>query len=104
MGLINVATTTLENGLEINNTYISIERLKIVKDVGVQPAMYRIYNRAMEHISRDKKHEGKPQLSSVSINFDLEQLPDTMEELYAKAYNEIKSFYPHATDVIEAPL
>ena len=101
MGLINNATTTLENGLEISNTYISIERLKIVKDSLVQPTKYRIFNRTMEHISRDKKYDGKPKLSSVSINFDLETLPSTIEELYTKAYSEIKLFYPDATDVIE---
>ena len=101
MGLINNATTTLENGLEISNTYISIERLKIVKDTSVQPTKYRIFNRAMEHISRDKKYDGKPKLSSVSINFDLETLPSTMDELYVKAYSEIKLFYPDAVDVID---
>jgi hypothetical protein len=101
MGLINNATTTLENGLEMSNTYISVERLKIEKDATVQPVKYHIYNRVMEHVSRDKKYESKPKISSVSINFDLEELPSTIEELYTKAYSEVKLFYPNATDVIE---
>ncbi len=101
MGLNNLATTTLENGLEISNTYISVERLKIEKDVMAQPTKYRIYNRVMEHVSRDKKYESKPKISSVSINFDLEELPSTIEELYTKVYSEVKLFYPDAIDVIE---
>jgi len=101
MGLNNLATTTLENGLEISNTYISVERLKIEKDVLVKPTKYRIYNRVMEHVSRDKKYESKPKISSISINFDLEELPSTIEELYTKAYSEVKLFYPDAIDVIE---
>tara|TARA_B110000858_G_C17473023_1_gene323648 strand:- start:152 stop:457 length:306 start_codon:yes stop_codon:yes gene_type:complete len=101
MGLINKKVTTLDNGLDVSNTYISIERLKIEKNVSVEPVVYTICNRAMEHISREKKYEGKPKISSVSINFDLEELPSTFEELYTKAYSEIKLFYPDVSDVTE---
>jgi hypothetical protein len=102
MGLINRATTSLDNGVDISNTYISIERLKIEKDALVQPTKYRIYNRIMEHVSRDKKYEGKPKIQSVSINFDLEELPNTIEELYTRAYNEIKLFFPESEDLLES--
>jgi len=56
----------------------------------------------MEHVSRDKKYEGKPKIQSVSINFDLEELPNTIEELYTRAYNEIKLFFPESEDLLES--
>ena len=101
MGLINKKVTTLDNGLEVSNTYISIECLKIEKNVSVESVTYTIYNRAMEHISREKKYEGKPKINSLSVNFHLEELPSTFEELYTKAYSEIKIFYPDLSDVTE---
>jgi predicted acyltransferase (DUF342 family) len=101
MGLINNKKTTLDNGLDISNTYVSIERLKIEKDSLVQPAIYRIGNRATEHVSREKKYEGKPMLSSINMNFDLEELPSTIEELYTKAYNAMREYYRDTSDVIE---
>lgn len=101
MGLINKNTTTLENGIELSDTYISIERLKIEKDGLAEPTIYRIYNRIVEHVSREKKYEGKPKLNNVSINFNLEQLPATLSELYEKAYSEVKLFYPNTEDVLE---
>ena len=105
MGLINKAITTLENGVEISNTYISIERLKIKKNLKVvdeQPdEVYGIYNKMTQHVSREKKYEDKPEIDSLSVDFGLAELPSTMEELYANAYSEIKIFYPDTVDVIE---
>lgn len=105
MGLINNATTTLENGVEISNTYISIERLKIQKNLTVvdeQPGeVYGIYTKMTQHVSREKKYEDKPMIDFLSVNFGVAELPSTMEELYANAYSQIKIFYPDTVDVIE---
>jgi len=94
MGLINHDTKTLENGLEIKDTYVCVKDLRVVK----KPAEYHIYNTASEYISKKAKEDLKPAIEEVQINFQSNTLPETMTELYAKAYDEIKLFFKNTTD------
>ena len=94
MGLINHDTKTLENGLEIKDTYVCVKHLRVVK----KSTEYHIYNTASEYISKDAKDDMKPAIEEVQINFQLNTLPETVNELYEKAYQEIKLFFQNTTD------
>jgi hypothetical protein len=105
MGLTRNTTVTLDSGAEINNAYISIESLQITKKSNVEAGggvlKYEILVDSVEHISREKKIQNFPKYESLRISFDVDSLPADINLLYSNAYNEIKTFFPDVSDVLE---
>jgi hypothetical protein len=105
MGLTRNTPVTLESGAEINNAYISIQSLQITKKSNVEAdggvLKYEILVDSVEHISREKKIQNFPNYESLRISFDVDSLPADINLLYSNAYNEIKTFFPDVSDVLE---
>ena len=96
MGLTNLNVTDIGHGIEVSNTYVYIKDIRIQNDVE-----FNVYCNTEEHVSRENKNAGKPMIKKLNVNYSSNTLPNTIEELYTKAYSEVKLFYPNATDVIE---
>jgi hypothetical protein len=114
MGLTRNTTVTLDSGAEINNAYISIESLQITKksnvavevegsnvEAGGGVLKYEILVDSVEHISREKKIQNFPKYESLRFSFDVDSIPADINLLYSNAYNEIKTFFPDVSDVLE---
>lgn len=95
MGLLNLEVQTLDNGIQISNTYVYIKDMKI-ENSGHE---YNVFCSTEEYASREVRDEGRPKLKGVMVNYSVETLPDTLPELWKMSYEEVKKCYSNSTEV-----